>query len=330
MYTSLKIRKSNALDHIIQLVRQLSLDDNLPYKLSTDMSIYKAMTSSKLNNVADIDDNSAKKVYIGVQEIFEAKRSFPYIRDALISDEDFVNVIINIYHERDHCVQKNKIFKKDKLNELEQAQLIQEIACLDNEPYYTGDSNYKTNANEIQAEHYGIMNAYNYLCKTFSDSDPKQLESIILDIVNDKMMNASYFVEQSEPFKSLQEVNQAFDAAYESSFTKRRIYRVNVKTDDDVKAFVRSHPEASDVYLSLSDPLEQDKFIAAINLEVHPEWREFYPALKHIDLSYETIVLRPYREMQKTMQKRVQSACDICSNIETDNSDDFHNEYRTL
>ena len=50
------------------------------------------------------------------------------------------------------------------------------------------------------------MSAYNYLRDEFPNIDAKEHERIILDIVNYKMMKSSYFVKQSEPFKSLQEV----------------------------------------------------------------------------------------------------------------------------
>lgn len=53
----------------------------------------------------------------------------------------------------------------------------------------------------------------------------------------------------------------------------------------------------SDVYLSLHDPLEKDRCIAAINLKLHPEWLEQYPALNDMDLSYEHVIEDRYAEL---------------------------------
>lgn len=46
----------------------------------------------------------------------------------------------------------------------------------------------------------------------------------------------------------------------------------------------------------MHDPLEKDRCIAAINLELHPEWLEQYPALKDMDLSYKRVIEDRYAE----------------------------------
>ena len=76
-------------------------------------------------------------------------------------------------------------------------------------------------------------------------------------------MTLSYFVEQSTPFTSLQEVEDAFDDAYDTSFTKDREYYVGSEhTQDAVKQYMQTHKDARKVYLSLHDSLEKDKCIA--------------------------------------------------------------------
>lgn len=200
----LKLTRPFALNFITRSAKQLFVLHDVPYSLNSDLSIHDAKTYSS-------DDNRAVKVDIGVYEIQEAKRSFPYAKQPVISDEDFTNVIINMYHERMHCIQKNQLFRESSSSKFIKYQAVQEIACMDNPDYYFNDGNYFINANEIQAEEYGILKGYQYLLKAFPDIDPKQLETIVLNVVNNKMQTSSYFVNQSESFTSLSEVEDAFD-----------------------------------------------------------------------------------------------------------------------
>ena len=140
--------------------------------------------------------------------------------------------------------------------------------------------------------------AYDYLCKEFPDVDVKQHEKILVDIVNEKMQKSTYFVCSDKPFTSLREVEDAFDKAYDESFTKNRIYFVqNTRTKDAVKTYMKTHPDAKEVYLNAKDALEKDKCIAAVNLKLHPEWLQVYPVLQEMDLSYEKIIEKPYQAM---------------------------------
>ena len=170
------------------------------------------------------ENNNAAGVDVGVSEIYHAKYRFLSSRLLKVQDEDFARVILNMYHEEMHVIQKNQMFRKNDLSKYEQRQLIQEIACMDNPVYYLQGGNYKHNANEIQAEQYGIMKCYEYLQHAFPHKDPKQLESIVLNVVNDKMMRYTYFVSQKEPFTSLSDVEAAFDDAYIKSFSEPRSF----------------------------------------------------------------------------------------------------------
>lgn len=131
------------------------------------------------------------------------------------------------------------------------------------------------------------------------------------------MQNSTYFVKRSELFTSLQEVESAFDKAYDESFERYRMYYVeNKKTCDIVKQYMQTHPEAKSVYLSLDDQLAKDKCVATINLKLHPEWMEEYPALQKMDLSYETLIEKPYQTMmckKSSEQIREEQLCEILS-----------------
>lgn len=316
----LKLTRPFALNFITRSAKQLFVLHDVPYNLNNDLSIHDAKTYSG-------DDNHAVKVDIGVYEIQEAKRSFPYVKQPVIADEDFTNVIINMYHERMHCIQKNQLFRESSLNKFIKYQAVQEIACMDNPDYYFNDGNYFINANEIQAEEYGISKGYEYLLKTFPDIDSKQLETIVLNVVNDKMQTASYFVNQSEPFTSLSEVEDAFDEAYAASFETKRRYFVKVRsTHDVVKKFMQANPEAEDVYLSTSDPLEQDKCVAAINLRLHPGWSDTYTVLHTTDLSYETIIEKPYQAKHNKLSRTEMVKSEFHDLFENSNDKDYEPE----
>ncbi len=217
-----------------------------------------------------------------------------------VSDEMFVQVVLNMYHEKSHCHQKNELFRQFHFNSQEEYnQLVQEIACNASHDYYNGCSNYRFNASEIRAERDGIVGAYRYLCKEFSNVDKKEHERIILNIVNNKMMNLSYFVKQPKPFTSLQEVEDAFDDAYDNSFTQKRRFIMEREPKDPVKVFMNNHEDAKEMYCTESIAVKQDKYIAAIALKLHPEWLKSYPALQDMDLSYENVIAKPYRERKE-------------------------------
>ena len=225
-------------------------------------------------------NDHATIVEIGVRELASVKDK----RHVHVSDEVFATIVLNMYHEKAYCIQKNELFRQIHLDPYTANQLIQEIACMNNPDYYF-DHNHAINASEIQAEQYGVMSTYQYLCSRFPEVDVKDHERIVLNIVNYKMFNSTYFISSSEPFTSLSEVEKAFDDAYNSFFTKKRTYMVNSSsTIDDAKLFMRKHPESKEAYLNADSPLEQDRCIAAINLKLHPEWIEAYPVLSDMNL----------------------------------------------
>ena len=291
MGNTLKLDKKDAVYKLNVLATELSQENGVPFRLKEDMSILEGNTY--------YDNKSfATKSMIGVSEFTSGNGLRSFLQKG-VHDEDFARVVLNMYHESTHVQQKNYIFRQEQLDEISKKQLIQEIACAGNYDYYFNDNgNYRVNASEIQAEKEGIHNAYEYLCDEFPYIDTKEHERIILNIVNNKMMTSSYFVEQSTPFTSLQEVEDAFDEAYDTSFIKDREYHVGSEhTQDVVKQYMQKHKDAHDVYLSLHDSLEKDKCIAAINLKLHPEWLEQYPALKDMDLSYEHVIEDRYAEL---------------------------------
>ena len=301
MGNTLRLTRAKSFKKINKLGKQLFTKAGLRFTKRNDVSIATAGTYS---NAAGY----ATRVAIGVKNLKYASDGESHLskRDVEVSDDVFARIVLNMYHEKSHCHQKNELFKQSHFNSQEECnQLLQEIACRASDDYYDGCGNYQLNAGEIRAERDGIVGAYKYLRKEFPNIDEKEHECIILDIVNDKMRKSSYFVKQAELFTSLQEVLDAFDDAYDKSFTEKRIFKMEKKPKDPVKAFMNEHEDAMEMYFKAPTAVEQDRCIAAIALELHPEWLEQYPALKDMDLSYENVIAKPYREIKEREEREL-------------------------
>lgn len=270
----LKLSKKSALQRLNHVAKTLFTSNDIGYELDPTVSVLFAVTYADENDFAT-------NVLIGTDKIHNAKRT---IFHSFVSDVDFARVVLNMHHEYMHHIQKNQVFCKKDLNYHERRQLIQEIACFDNPDYYINDGNYVKNANEIQAEYFGINKAYKYLCKEFPNISPKYIENLFVEIVNDKIQNSTYFIKETEHPKSLDEINILFEKAYDASFSEKRTYFVgHTNTKDVVKTYMRSHPDTKDTYLSLDTAYEQDKYISYINLQLHPDLEKAHPFFQNDD-----------------------------------------------
>lgn len=292
----LKLNKRTATDKIQTLANNISNATGVPYELFHTSSI-NILGGTYTNN-----NGRAASVSINTTTIKHAKRTSKHFLNPIVPDTDFTKIIINMYHEHMHCIQKNNLFKQEHLDENSMNQMIQEIACMYSHDYYLNGSNYRFNANEIQAEQYGIESAYEYLCDEFSDIPTDQLESIIVDIVNEKAHMTSYFIKDKQ-YVSVDEILSAFDDAYDKSFTEIRYYPVNIpleNTEDFVRRYIISHLDTKAAYLNcLSDGniprgLKQDRCVASVCIKLYPVIKKNYPGLQDTDLSYETCITKPY------------------------------------
>lgn len=254
---------------------------NIDHELDSELSMNWAET--------DIDDTTghASKVIIGIDELQEKHGLF---LSRYVSNQKFAQVVVNVYHEYAHCLQKNSVFQKKNASSNEVNQALSDLACRDNTRYYKDNGNYFINPNEIQAEYYGITNAYDYLCESFPDVDPEQHEQTLLGIVNEKSENYSYWIHhpKDKPFESLCDVKNAFNEAYSNSFSAKRIYSVKSSFNkDSAKQYMDENASARDAYLRQIVGMKQDKIIAVINCKIRPGFKTQYKCLDSVDLSYE-------------------------------------------
>ena len=292
---ALKLRKNESISKLDKLLNKISYSDNVIYRINPYISTYQAETYCDNNG-------NVTRIEIGVNEIQKDKGNIFNLHNPRTADHDFARILINTYHEHMHCIQKNRIFKQEHLDENSMNQMIQEIACMYSHDYYLNGNNYRFNANEIQAEQYGIESAYEYLCDEFPDVPADQLESIIVDIVNEKAHMTSYFIKDKQ-YASVDEILSAFDDAYDKSFMETRFYPVNIppeNTEDPVRRYIISHTDTRAAYLNcLSDDntprgLKQDRCVASVCMKLYPAIEKNYPGLQDTDLSYETCITKPY------------------------------------
>lgn len=306
----LNLNKTRSLNHIQQESDIIFGKYDVGCDINQQLDVRSAATYTNHKNIA-------YKTEIGVHEICHPKRKFPYLKSSVVLDEDFASVILNMYHEEMHIIQKNDVFRKQNLSECEQNQLIQEIACMYSRDYYLNGSNYCFNANEIQAEQYGIESTYGYLCDKFPNISDDQIENIIVNVVNQKAQT-SYFIE-NRTYTSLNEILSAFDDAYDRSFTKTRDYRVNISsadTDDPVHKYILSKPDAKIAYLDCLSgdketyALKQDRYVTSICMKLYPKIINYYPFLQ-------TDTSGKYKD-------RMESAEQILENIQSSDDKDIN------
>lgn len=314
------LTRNKALDELNILATKLSQQYDISYELNACLPI--SIAKAKYNNTGFIE-----KIEIGISEIYNTTKSIRHPMNPPVSDFNFARTILNTFHETAHYEQKNQLFRQKNLSNNEQKQLVQDIACMSSKEYYQMNGNYKINVNEIEAEHYGIYSAYNYLCEIFSDVPKETHEQTLLQVINYKMKNSTYFVNQDKPFESLDEVYNAFDTAYEQALQTKHLYFVNRDIDKDpIKQFMNEHPEAKDKYLTAKTPYEQDKCIAAIYLHSHPDMAKTYPALSYINLSYENVISKTDKPITYSRDAELDALLSHISNDSdeiTDNSPDY-------
>lgn len=174
MGNTLRLTRAKSFKKINKLGKQLFTKAGLRFTKRNDVSITTAGTYS---NAAGY----ATRVAIGVKNLKYASDGESHLskRDVEVSDDVFARIVLNMYHEKSHCHQKNELFKQSHFNSQEECnQLLQEIACRASDDYYDGCGNYQLNAGEIRAERDGIVGAYKYLSKEFPNIDEKEHERI--------------------------------------------------------------------------------------------------------------------------------------------------------
>lgn len=186
----------------------------------TDVPMLDSDMSAGIRIYTDYDD-SVVAIEINVFNIMHAVRSIERPFNPLIFEDDFAEVILNMYHAYCHYIQRNDVFNKSNLDWCWRHQFIFHIKSLRDPEYYS--STYWINLNEIQAEYYGIVSTYEYLCSEFPDVDPQFHEAVVFHIVNTRMQKFEYFINSDILFSSLADIKKSFEVAYNEALVKQEL-----------------------------------------------------------------------------------------------------------
>ena len=248
---------------------------------------------------------------IGVGDLLPDDR-FDFHR---LSDQDVIRPIINMFHESEHvfqCVQFRHVVHPTN----EDVYLaVNKLARIGNDLYYLYPENYYHNPREIRAEQAGVMDAYEYLCDTFSDVDDDLIESLVLDYVNERASNECYYIKQpfGKPFTDILDVKKAFIDVFEQSKVSQRMY-MQRDNHDVVGDLFWNHDEWSAVSDEFFRPSNrgymQDKIVASVNVFLYPEYLDDYPCItaKGVDLSDMAVFGKRFPDIDDVRNKRVSDA----------------------
>lgn len=226
------------------------------------------------------------------------------IQNGIVSDCDFVNAVVAIFHEHRHM--ENALKKYDgilysrrnaKFNEKYLA--VSRLSMTNNNVYY--DENYRYMAYEIDAEYEAIKSAYITLKRdkslSLSESD---CEKLIVDYVNSHFQNGhrfSYFIELPEgknKFDSFDEIKLAFEMALEMS--KHEDRKINISCNDESMLLLKKDDfaEIKDTLMHNSPTqknkgLKCDVMMSSLVVTKHKEFQNSFIPLKDINMSIENV-----------------------------------------
>ena len=311
MTSRLGLSKENAISQATELmdkygkVLSQKLNKNILYSYYEP---YNIRTSGYIPNVKEDMD----MIRIGKSGLEEHRVFFKNVVD----DTDYARMILNIYHEGQHATQFNQFFQSD--DEFAKNQALEEIAKYNNPEYYLYGENYKINSNEIQAEYVAFKRLNGYLSSIVSNKEKKE---ILLNLVNQKIVesNGNYFIadkggvftkDEKDTIGNniIEKIDDAFADAYAASFDTWKRYdldgpvpeiltEMGIDKSDEFKEYVNTDSKARSVYEHARTREEQDLVVAAINCELHPEYKHYFKCLENVDLSYEHVIEERYTEL---------------------------------
>ena len=311
MTSRLGLSKENAISQATELmdkygkVLSQKLNKNILYSYYEP---YNIRTSGYIPNVKEDMD----MIRIGKSGLEEHRVFFKNVVD----DTDYARMILNVYHEGQHATQFNQFFQSD--DEFAKNQALEEIAKYNNPEYYLCGENYKINSNEIQAEYVAFKRLNGYLSSIVSNKEKKE---ILLNLVNQKIVesNGNYFIadkggvftkDEKDTIGNniIEKIDDAFADAYAASFDTWKRYdldgpvpeiltEMGIDKSDEFKEYVNTDSKARSVYEHARTREEQDLVVAAINCELHPEYKHYFKCLENVDLSYEHVIEERYTEL---------------------------------
>ena len=247
IFPQLKYKKQ-----LLNLSKALSQQDHFNYSFTNKLPCGKGMTNDHISK-------SNRLITIGINN--------------LNTETKFVHTLVTIFHEHTHAMQFNEL----QQNDTDDYSLMNHLSCHNNQDYY--EQNYKYFITEIEAEYNGVTNAYNYLCQNKSIDEANSL-------ITEYLKNSCRYNTESVCITSQQDIDGIFECAYNTAIHKTK-WLSSYKSDDEIIKFLKENPDYEKPFdKTFDDGYERDKFIAAVELYYHPEYRDFYfsPAIKNLHI----------------------------------------------
>lgn len=234
------------------------------------------------------------KISIGIDNIVKRNIIGKIDNNAPIKDSDFVNTLMAVFHENRHVqtVMQEFYCCRDNKND-DYYMAINCLVCNYNDQYY--DYNYNDSPWEIDAEQSAIFETYKFLKDEFPNCN---YEELILNYVNERCDNGKYKITKvNGGYRTLKEINDAFNEAYEQSKSKLRFFErndnnfvinkiVNKEEWNDVLRKIEKMNEESN---EKNIGLKRDEMLASLMCYFCPEYKNKIKSLENEDLSAQKI-----------------------------------------
>lgn len=297
--------------------------NNIPFKLDTNNNILHAHTIDAINknpNVLIGINNLTTDIHKLTNEINNTNTTTNTPNAfSRVPDLNFVTTIINIFHENRHINNALNKYQNCRSNkDDDNALLISYLAKHYNSYYYI--EHYPNYLIEIDAEQSGILDAYDYLCYTYPKH--KELwEKLIVDYVNFKAQNFTYFIYKSDGFTSLNEINTAFDESFDNSKSHKRnctfLWQYSAPSNSIYEQIKQSKWKSiKEKILNTNNGITTDKMMASIVLYLHPEYQNYLSDINIHDLSAQNIFNEPFPDSPEETKLKEQRQQELTKKAE--------------
>lgn len=222
--------------------------------------------------------NDICQIVIGIENLV---KTFP-MNQRIIEDSDFIRIGVTLFHERRHYEQ---YIQSDTKSEI----WISEISKYKNMTYYA--QSWSELPHEIDAEFTGVMSMWNALEYEYPDLADK----CMLSFLNKRAIETDYMLKCSKDgFRSKEQVEIAFESAYDNSLTNPRRFQPNfLRYEDEISRLLSDNSvlrmEYQKHYKELIKDIpgeKKDRRMAALVIHLHPELKEEYP-----NLNFDTLTI---------------------------------------
>lgn len=218
----------------------------------------------------------------------------PFYITKYIPDKNFITCITAMFHESRHITNANNRYNLHN-EKLSNTLLFNYIAQHGMGQYYL--YNYANMQTEIDAEHTGILNAYDHVTNSFPDIDKHKIENLFIDYVNCRMSTSNYMIKNLDhPLKTIEDIDVAFSTAFDNARTYPRARKIsdlkNSPGQNNSVLTTLNTPKWRQIRNKIDDETDnckKDMMLTSVVLYLRPRYRIYLDQLKQFDLSPQTL-----------------------------------------